>query len=130
MSVQCLEHFYTSVREKNYLAQPNHIKYQHVPRPTSKIVIFLNNERGRGLTSVGDHHFLDWSILVLWGRVGGAREQARPPDGQHAEASPYETVPHHPETKRVEKGENSLSNREEIRAALMPSTDLSGCWIF
>ncbi len=55
---------------------------------------------GRGLTSVGHHDFLDWSILALRGRVGVAGENARPPHGQQADAASDHSVPQHPKKRK------------------------------
>lgn len=55
---------------------------------------------GWGLTSIGHHDFLDWSILALAGSVGEAREGAGPLHGQQAEAASDHSVAQHPERNR------------------------------
>lgn len=54
--------------------------------------------RGWGLTSIGHHYFLDWSILAR--RVGEAGEKTRPPHSRQAEAASGRNVPQHPRRKR------------------------------
>lgn len=64
----------------------------------------------KGLTSISNHDFLDWSKLALWGRVGQAGEKTGPPHSQQAEAASDYSVPEHSEKESISLTRKKIVN--------------------